>query len=105
MAPRIMSGCLPDKRLRVAVGLGDEAMDGGLEVDDRFEDAAFQPTARQLGEETSTALTQASTGRRDGHSCAHGAESHNSPPGGIPEGIFHHVHTSSYICLRKGGYR
>src|SRR5512132_3933849 len=42
----------PDEGLRLSVGLGDEAIDGGLQIDDRFEYAAFQPTARELGEET-----------------------------------------------------
>ena len=32
--------------------LGDEAVDGGLEVDDRVEDAALQAALGELGEET-----------------------------------------------------
>jgi len=31
--------------------LGDEAVDGGLEIDEGVEDAVLQPAARQLGEE------------------------------------------------------
>jgi len=33
------------------VGLGEEAVDGGLEVDDEAEDAAFQVAPGQPGEE------------------------------------------------------
>lgn len=33
------------------IGLGDEAVDGGLEVDDRTEDAPFQTPPGELGEE------------------------------------------------------
>jgi len=32
----------PCEGLRVGVGLGDEAVDGGLEIDDGAEDAALQ---------------------------------------------------------------
>src|SRR6516225_6128489 len=41
----------PDERLGRIVGLGEEAVDGGLEVDDRLEHAAFEPSLGQLGEE------------------------------------------------------
>ena len=41
----------PGEGLGHLVGLLDEAVDGGLEIDDRSEDAAFQPSLRQLGEE------------------------------------------------------
>jgi hypothetical protein len=34
----------------VAVGLGEEAVDGGLEIDDGAEDAAFEAALGQLGE-------------------------------------------------------
>jgi hypothetical protein len=40
-APMILSG----------VGLGEEAVEGGLEVDDGAEDAAFQAAPGQPGEE------------------------------------------------------
>jgi hypothetical protein len=33
----------PDKRLRVVVGFGQIPIDGGLEIDDAFEDAALEP--------------------------------------------------------------
>ena len=41
----------PDEGLGIGVGLVEEAVDGGLEVDDRAEDAAFQAPLGQLGEE------------------------------------------------------
>ena len=41
----------PGEGLRIGVGLGQEAIDGGLEVDDRAEDAALQPSSGELGEE------------------------------------------------------
>ena len=33
------------------VGFGDEAIDGGLEIDERVEDAAFEPPSCKFGEE------------------------------------------------------
>ena len=41
----------PGEGLRLLVVLGEKAIDGGLEVDDGVEDAAFQAPLRQLGEE------------------------------------------------------
>ena len=41
----------PGEGLGHLVGLLDEAVDGGLEIDDGSEDAAFQSSLRQLGEE------------------------------------------------------
>jgi len=38
--------------------VGDEAIDGGLEIDDAFEDAALEAPLGEDGEETSTALSQ-----------------------------------------------
>jgi hypothetical protein len=35
----------------IVVGLGEKAVDGGLEVDDRLEHAAFEPSFGELGEE------------------------------------------------------
>ena len=43
-------GC-PDERFRVRILLGDEAVDGGLEIDQRMEGAAFEPPSCELGEE------------------------------------------------------
>ena len=39
------------------VGLGDEAVDGGLEIDDASEDAALQPLLGSLAKNPSTALS------------------------------------------------
>jgi len=43
-------GC-PCKGFGVFVGFGHEAIDGGLEINERVEDAAFEPSAGQGGEE------------------------------------------------------
>src|SRR3546814_10231316 len=40
----------PDEGLWIIVGFGEEAIDGGLEVDDRAEDAAFQASVGELCE-------------------------------------------------------
>lgn len=42
---------LPGERFRLAVMLLDEAVDGGLKVDDGVEHAVLQAPAGQLGEE------------------------------------------------------
>ena len=41
----------PDERFRVVVGRGEEALDRRLQVDNRAEHAALQPSPDQLGEE------------------------------------------------------
>jgi len=41
----------PDEGLWLSVMIGDEAVDGGLEVDDGAEDAALEATPAELGEE------------------------------------------------------
>src|SRR3546814_17562467 len=38
----------PDEGLWIIVGFGEEAIDGGLEVDDRAEDAAFQASVCEI---------------------------------------------------------
>ena len=43
--------CGPDEGLWVGILLGDEAVDGGLQVDDGMENAAFEPLFGKLGEE------------------------------------------------------
>ena len=43
--------CDPGKGFGVFVGFGDEAIDGGLEIDERVEDAAFEPPSCEFGEE------------------------------------------------------
>ena len=44
------SGC-PGKGVGLDIMLGDEAVDGGLEIDDRVEDTTFQAAFGGLGEE------------------------------------------------------
>ena len=41
----------PDERLGHVVGFGDEAADGGLKLDDRSEEAAFEPVSGELGKQ------------------------------------------------------
>ena len=47
--------CGPCEWLRFGVGLGEEAVDGGLEVDDGAEDAAFKRCPDSLSKKSSTA--------------------------------------------------
>jgi len=46
-----VGGFGPDERLGLIVGLGEVSIDDGLQIGDRFEDATFEPSARQLCEE------------------------------------------------------
>ena len=55
----------PGEGLWLLVVLGEEAVDGGLEVDDGVEDAAFQPPLRQLGEEALDRVEPRAGGRRE----------------------------------------
>jgi hypothetical protein len=48
----------PDEGLGVVIGLGEETLDGGLQIDERAEHAALEPSPGELGEEPSTALSQ-----------------------------------------------
>jgi hypothetical protein len=41
----------PGEGLWSIIGFGDEAIDGGLKVDERVEDAAFQSPTSELGKE------------------------------------------------------
>jgi hypothetical protein len=47
------------------VSLGEEAVDGGLEVDDRSEDAAFEPALGEVGEEAFDGVEPAGRGGRE----------------------------------------
>ena len=47
----------PNEGFGLAVVLGDETADGGLNVDEGVEDAALQSSPGELGEEPSTALS------------------------------------------------
>src|SRR6185437_4117832 len=48
----------PDEGFGIEVCLGDEAVDGDLQINDRSEHAALEALARELGEKPSTALSQ-----------------------------------------------
>ena len=43
--------CGPSEGFWIVVGVCDEAVDGGFEVGDGFEDTAFEPSAREFGKE------------------------------------------------------
>jgi hypothetical protein len=42
----------PTEGPRIGIGLGEEAINGGLQLDDGAEYAAFEPPLGQLGKET-----------------------------------------------------
>ena len=54
----------PDEGFGIIVGLPQEAVDGGLEVDDRAEHAALEATPSQLGEEALDGIEPRRRGRR-----------------------------------------
>ena len=47
----IAAGSAPGEGLRVFIGFGEAAVDGGLEIEDALEDATLEPPSGQLGEE------------------------------------------------------
>ena len=53
------------KGLGALVVLGDEAVDGGLQVDDGVEDAVLQAAAGELGEETLNRVQPGAGGGRE----------------------------------------
>ena len=53
------------KGLGCVVVLGEEAVDGGLEVDEGVEDAALEPALGQLGEEALDRVEPGAGGRRE----------------------------------------
>jgi hypothetical protein len=55
----------PDEGLEVMIGLFDEAIDGGLELDDRAEDAALETAPGKLGEEALDGVEPGAGGQRD----------------------------------------
>jgi hypothetical protein len=46
-----VGACGPNEGLGVMVCLGDEAVDGGLEIDDRAKDATLEASLGKFGEE------------------------------------------------------
>ena len=52
----------PDERLWLLVVIGDEAIDGGLEIDDALENAALGASFGQDGEETLNGVEPAGRG-------------------------------------------
>ena len=55
----------PDEGLGIIVGFLDEAVDGGLEIDDRPEDAASEASSGELGEEAFDSIEPGGGGRSE----------------------------------------
>ena len=55
----------PDQGLWLLVVVGDEAIDGGLEIDDAFEDAALETPLGEDGEETLDGVEPTGRGGRE----------------------------------------
>ena len=55
----------PDKRLWLLVVVDDEAVDVGLQIDDAFEDPAFEAALGEDGEETFDGVEPTGRGRRE----------------------------------------
>ena len=55
----------PSEGFWVGIGLGDEAIDGGLQIDDGAEDATLQSSLGQLGEEALDGVEPGTRGRRE----------------------------------------
>ena len=53
----------PDEGFGALIGLGEEAFDGGLEIDDRVEDPALEAAPGQLGEEALDRIEPGGRGR------------------------------------------
>ena len=53
----------PEKGFGIGIGFLQEAVDGGLEIDDAFEDAAFEPPSCQLGKEALDCVEPGGGGR------------------------------------------
>jgi len=54
----------PDERLGVVISLGEEALDGGLEIDQRSEHAALEPSLAELSKEALDGVEPGSRFRR-----------------------------------------
>jgi hypothetical protein len=75
----------PDEGLWLLVVVGDEAIDGGLEIDDAFEDAALEAPLGEDGEETLDGVEPTGRGWR-GPSCRPGPRvRRRSETGGTPD--------------------
>ncbi len=57
--------CGPDEGFWVLIVLGEEPVDGGLEIDDRMEDTPFQTLFCELGEEALEGVEPGRRGRRE----------------------------------------
>ena len=58
-----IGGFGPDKRLGLVVGFSDEAVDGGLKLDNRCEDAAFEALPGELGKQAFDGIGPGAGGR------------------------------------------
>jgi hypothetical protein len=55
----------PGEGLGLLVVVGDDAIDGGLEIDDAFEDAALETAPGENGEEALDSVERTGRGRRE----------------------------------------
>ena len=67
----------PDEGLWLLVVVGDEAIDGGLETDDAFEDAALEAPLGEDGEETLDGVEPTGRGGREMEAPARMTPSHS----------------------------
>ena len=59
----VWGSAVQSEGFRVFIGLGEVAVDSGLEIDDALEDAAFEPLPGQLGEEAFDGIEPGGRGR------------------------------------------
>ena len=57
--------CGPCEGVGVGIGVGNKAVDGGLEVDDGAQDPAFQSSSGEFGEAALDSIEPGARGRRE----------------------------------------
>jgi hypothetical protein len=77
----------PDEGLWLLVVVGDEAIDGGLELDDAFEDAALEAPLGEDGEETLDGIEPTGRGGREMEAPARMTPSHSITFGVLVSGV------------------
>src|SRR5258707_14157132 len=77
----------PDEGLWLLVEVGDEAIDGGLEIDDAFEDAALEAPLGEDGEETLDGVEPTGRGGREMEAPARMTPSHSMSGVVVEDGV------------------
>ena len=85
-------GC-PCKGFGDFIGFGHEAIDGGLEIDERVEDAAFEPLSFEFGEETLDGVEPGGVGVNPRHPYLSGSMRHLQALGTLPK-------TGHIVCYK-----